>query len=200
MNNRKMQKNIQKFHLKNNSGLNTDKEFFAIIEEFFDLFDANEIVNRYEEKAKLLTESILRRPLCPVPYAACKEIYEVYSILLKKIETIPVSEIVEVKNEVRSLSMVADLLLRYMSKVTETSNMSSENNTFIENISKMPIAHFFSNMDEKKLQTNLDTAYAYINTIKVHLSKAFEDDNIIEIVECISAGFGMQEMMLTYLF
>ena len=47
---------------------------------------------------------------------------------------------------------------------------------------------------------NLDTAYAYINTIKAHLSKAFEDDNIIEIVECISAGFGMQEMMLTYLF
>ena len=109
MNNGRMQKNIQKFHLKNNSGLNTDKEFFAIIEEFFALFDANEIVSRYEEKAKLLTENILHHSLCPIPYAACKEIYEVYSTLLKKIEAMPADTIVKAENEVRSLSMVTDL-------------------------------------------------------------------------------------------
>lgn len=200
MDNRKMQKNIQKFHLKSNSGLDADKEFFAIIEEFFASFDAIEIMSRYEEKARLLTESLLHRSLCSIPYAACKEIYEVYSILLRKIEAMPADAIVKAENEVRSLSMVTDLLLRYMSKVTETSNISNRNNTFIENISKMPIAHFSPNMDKKELQANLNTAYAYINTVNTHLSKAFENDNTAEIAECISAGLGMQEMMLTYLF
>ena len=200
----KIKKEINKFRIKQNNKMNIDKELSSVaglFEENFDDDEVNEQIASYDKEALCFIEASLGHSLCEIPYAACREILSVYTALFYKIKGMSSKEILASYDDVKHLSMTADMLFSYIKKITnDITDNCVVNDLFFSEMNIIEMGSLGPEMKESEIQLELTKAFTYIQKLINCITLSLECNDKIKLAVCLAAGLGVQEMAMLYLF